>query len=72
MKPKTAEQVRHEFIQRGDSISAWAVSRGFNPSQVFNVLAGRNKGMRGKSHHIAVILGMKGGVIATGASKNNK
>lgn len=64
MTRKTPKQIRKEFSSQGASISEWAVENGFNPSQVFNVLAGRNKGRRGKSHRIAVLLGMKDGEIA--------
>src|SRR6266581_1249948 len=56
MKLKTAAAVRAEFNFKGESISDWALARGFSPNQVFNVLAGRNKGKRGRSHKIGVLL----------------
>jgi gp16 family phage-associated protein len=65
MDVKTPKQVRAKFARTGTSISSWAVTHGFNPSQVFNVLAGRNKGLRGKSHDIAVTLGIKNGQISS-------
>lgn len=61
----TGEQVREDFLRKGEPISAWAVRNGFSPAHVSNVLSGRNKGARGKSHKIAVLLGMKDGVIVT-------
>jgi gp16 family phage-associated protein len=59
---KTADQVRDEFNRAGTSISEWARRRNVNPRQVFEVLAGRNKGKRGRAHDIAVMLGLKNGV----------
>ncbi len=62
---RTATQVREDFLRKGEPISAWAIGHGFSPAHVGNVLSGRNKGVRGKSHKIAVLLGMKDGVIIT-------
>lgn len=62
---RTAEQVKKDFLRKGASISGWAVENGFMPSHVFNVLTGRNKGIRGKAHKIAVLLGMKDGEIVS-------
>lgn len=67
MKLKTAEQVRAEFLERGESFAEWANTHKFNPNQVYLVLAGRNKGMRGKAHDSAVRLGLKKGVARGGA-----
>lgn len=53
------EQIRKKFVARGESITGWAQARGFNVQQVFEVLAGRNLGLRGNAHRIAVALGMK-------------
>lgn len=52
-------RTRAEFKQAGRSISEWARSQGFEPSLVYTVLSGRNRGTRGKSHEIAVRLGLK-------------
>lgn len=60
---RTAEQVREDFLRRGATIAAWATERGVSPQHVSNVLSGRNKGVRGKSHKIAVLLGMKDGEL---------
>ncbi|MGH8570005.1 MAG: DNA-binding protein [Gammaproteobacteria bacterium] len=59
----TAEQVRHQFNREGISISEWAKKHGVPPRQVFEVLAGRNKGNRGRAHDIAVLLRMKRGTL---------
>ena len=63
MRKKSGKQVKREFIERGESVSSWARSRGFKSNEVFEVLAGRNQGLRGKAHQIAVLLGMKRGRI---------
>lgn len=59
---KSADQIREEFSRVGQPISEWARENGFTPQEVFEVLAGRNQGRRGKAHDIAVMLGMKDGV----------
>jgi len=60
---KTSDQVRDEFMRTGTSISTWARERGFKPNLVFEVLRGRIHGRRGKSHDIAVLLGLKEGEV---------
>lgn len=63
MLPRTPEDVRNEFQRKGISIASWATANGFNTNLVFEVLAGRKKGVRGQSHRIAVKLGLKQGEI---------
>jgi gp16 family phage-associated protein len=63
MRKKTGKQVRREFIEQGQPISAWARAHGFKSNDVFEVLAGRNQGLRGKAHQIAILLGMKRGKV---------
>ena len=60
---KTAKQVLAEFDRTGTTVSGWAKSHGHKPSIVFEVLAGRVKGKRGKGHVIAVQLGLKAGEV---------
>lgn len=52
-------RTRAEFKRAGRSISDWARSQGFEPSLVYTILSGRNRGTRGKSHEIAIKLGLK-------------
>nr|WP_155435813.1 DNA-binding protein [Pseudoduganella danionis] len=47
------------FAQRGESIADWAIRHNFRPQMVYAVLAGRNKGLRGEGHRIAVALDLK-------------
>ena len=61
---RSADDVRAEFKQKGLSISGWAIAHGFSTTLVFEVLAGRKKCIRGQSHRIAVMLGLKEGEIA--------
>jgi len=61
---RSPEDVRAEFQRKGISIAGWATAHGFNTNLVFEVLAGRKKGIRGQSHRIAVMLGLKDGEIA--------
>lgn len=59
MKLKTPQQVKIEFIKRGEDFSAWAEQHGFRRDEVYAVLNGRSKARRGKGHQIAVLLGLK-------------
>lgn len=58
---KAIERVCAEFVERGESVAAWARARGYEPPQVYALLAGRNKGRFGRGHDIAVALGLKPG-----------
>jgi gp16 family phage-associated protein len=60
---KTAAQVKAEFNRTGKSITGWARAHGYTAPLVFEVLRGRLKGKRGKAHEVAVLLGLKDGVI---------
>lgn len=53
------QNIKLRFESRGQSIADWARENGYNPTTVYAVLAGRRKGKRGKSHKIAVALGIK-------------
>jgi gp16 family phage-associated protein len=60
-KLKSPARVRQEFVRAGVTISQWARDNGFKPNLVLEVLAGRSRGRYGKSHRIAVLLGLKRG-----------
>jgi gp16 family phage-associated protein len=62
-KVKTTDQVRADFNRIGKPVSTWASEHGFKPNLVYEVLKGRVLCKRGKSHQIAVLLGMKEGEI---------
>lgn len=55
----TAEEVKLSFQASGQTIAQWAIDNGFRKGSVYAVLDGRCKGHRGKSHLIAVALGLK-------------
>ncbi|TNG91325.1 DNA-binding protein [Pasteurellaceae bacterium USgator11] len=59
MKIKTPQQVKDELVRQGITIKKWAETHGYDPRFVYVVLDGRIKGNRGKSHEIAVKLGLK-------------
>lgn len=72
-KPDPYAVARDEFARNGVSISAWAVANGFTRSLVYEVLAGRKKCLRGNSHKIAVLLGIKtGGVVDVASYRSLK
>lgn len=62
---KTPKQVKADFARKGESVRAWAVANKFNPTLVCEILNGKKerKCLRGKSHEIAVRLGLKKGEI---------
>lgn len=59
MSAKSPEQVRQEFRQRGVPLAQWAREKGWRPADVYLVMGGKIKGYYGKSHDIAVALGLK-------------
>ncbi|MBC7751550.1 MAG: DNA-binding protein [Candidatus Saccharibacteria bacterium] len=60
---KTVEQVRKEFEYNGQSMTRWAQEHGYRVHLVQQVLSGRSRFLRGKSHEIAVLLSLKDGCI---------
>lgn len=58
-RPRTPAQVRELFRAHGVPVSAWAKQHGVHPNVVFDLLHGRTKGGRGKSHRVAILLGLK-------------
>lgn len=59
----TAQEVKKKLEKNGMSIRSWAMKNGFTPSLVNGVLSGRVGCRFGKSHKIAVLLGIKEGEI---------
>ncbi|EPG5400546.1 TPA: DNA-binding protein, partial [Acinetobacter baumannii] len=59
----TSQEVRSELQKRGLSIADWARQNGFTPELVHQVLNSNKIPVRGKSHQIAVKLGLKDGII---------
>ncbi|MHB1359387.1 MAG: DNA-binding protein [Rhodocyclaceae bacterium] len=56
------DQVQAWFRESGVSVIDWAAENEFSPALVYAVMKGKRKCLRGKSHHIAVALGMKHGI----------
>lgn len=56
---QTSDQVRDLFEINGESIAQWARQRGFSPALVYRVLRGETTAVRGKTHEIAIALGIK-------------
>lgn len=56
---KSAEDVKREFRRNGITITFWAAKHGFSVRLVRAVLSGQVQGNYGKSHDIAVHLGLK-------------
>lgn len=56
---KTPTEVKAEFRARGKTFSSWAKENGYDPTHVSRVLNGTIKASYGKSHEIAMKLGLK-------------
>lgn len=63
VKLRSREEVREEFYKQGESIADWARKHEVRYSQVIDVLRSDRQCRRGNSHKIAVLLGIKDGVI---------
>lgn len=49
----TPEEIRRELAARGLTIARWASENGFSRTEVYAVLSGRTRGMRGKANEVA-------------------
>lgn len=65
---KTREEVLADFARKGISISGWSKAHGVCRATVRGVLYGRLSGRIGKSHIVAVLLGIKEGDIVEDGS----
>jgi len=52
------ERVRREFLINGLTVKDWASEHQYPAPLVYAVLSGRAKARRGKSHQIAIALGL--------------
>jgi len=64
-KLRTAAEARAWLDYQGISVAQWSRENKVHQSLVREILAGRKKCLRGMSHNIAVLLGMKAGVLTT-------
>ena len=60
---RTSQEIKNELQKRGLSIADCARQNGFSPELVHQVLNSNKMPVRGKSHEIAVRLGLKDGII---------
>lgn len=60
---KSRADIRRELERRGMTVRAWARMHGFNERLVHEVISGRKIGRWGQAHNIAVLLGLKNGVV---------
>lgn len=64
-KLRTPAEAKAWLDYQGISVSQWCRENKFNRSLAYEILAGRKKCSRGMSHNIAVLLGIKAGVVTT-------
>lgn len=64
-KLKTPQEVREDFRRRGQSFADWARRHNVSGDLVSAVLTRSRPCLRGESHKIAVLLGIKDGEIVT-------
>lgn len=60
---RTAAQAKAWLEHQGKSVQQFAREHGVDPATTYQVLAGRKKGKSGEAHKVAVLLGMKDGII---------
>lgn len=60
---KDLKAFRLELDRKGISVAFLARKHGCKASDIYPLLYGRNKGKRGRSHRIAVLIGLKDGVV---------
>lgn len=69
---RTAAQAKAWLEEQGKSVQEFARENSVDPATTYQILSGRKKGRRGESHKVAVLLGMKVGVIpAPSATKTD-
>ena len=64
-KLRTPAEARSWLEYQGITIAQWAREHEKSDSLVREILAGKKKCLRGESHNIAVLLGMKEGVLTS-------
>ena len=69
---RTAAQAKAWLEHQGKSVQQFAREHGVDPATTYQVLAGRKKGRRGEAHKVAVLLGMKDGVILTDTGQQSQ
>lgn len=69
---RTAAQAKAWLDHQGKSVQEFAREHGVDPATTYQVLAGRKKGKRGEAHKVAVLLGMKDGIIPAQASASEE
>jgi gp16 family phage-associated protein len=68
---RTAAQAKAWLEQQGKSVQEFARENSVDPATTYQILSGRKKGRRGESHKVAVLLGMKIGVIPATSLSNS-
>ena len=70
---RTPDEVRAELARNGLSIRQWAAAHNVSPGLVYDLLSlnPRRKCIRGQSHRVAVLLGLKRGALPSSASAIN-
>jgi len=63
LKVKEPEEARADLVRRGKTVREWAREHGVHEKTVYEVLAGRKQGRYGEAHRVAVLLGIKDGVL---------
>lgn len=64
---RTAADVKNDLRSRGVSLAAHCRRLKIDEQTARDLLAGKAKGLRGKAHRAAVLLGLKAGVIEEAA-----
>lgn len=60
---RTAAEAKAWLDEQGKSVQEFARENKVDAATTYQILSGRKKGRRGESHRVAVLLGMKAGVL---------
>lgn len=59
----TPDEAKADFVRRGITIKEWCDKHNVNYQTARDILNGRIKGRSGEAHRVAVLLGVKDGVL---------
>ncbi len=54
-----AQQIKERLYAQGITVKGWAEKHDYPVTEVYKVLNGERKGLYGRSHEIAVAIGLK-------------
>ena len=69
---RTPAQAKAWLAAQGKSIKKFAEEHDLDPATTYQVLAGKKKGRYGEAHKVAVLLGIKDGVVVDDEQRSGR